>query len=360
MELKNNTALSDAEFQEIRNYVEGQMSDSESRAFELKMLSDPFLSDAVDGFIESPDWSALEQIKSSIPNKSNGAKGKLIFGAGMIMIGAAILIFWSYNRSENESNVQPNKEITIDANTNIQDENNSTFSDAPEVIDVKSSDSSVAITIESFNTTAIESSDKFLSYRENISIEPLEKIKVEPSNAQPIDAGPIKKSQDLKIYHIRDYKVADYRGLRFDITEAISPALGTPANEGLQADENSLTKENKIPYVDFLEKAMIEFAKDDYRKAFQKFKKILETYPDDVNAQFYGGICSYESGLFSIAENLLLNAETNLIGTFHDEATYYRAVCLLKMGQREKAQAILSQIAESKSFYAKKASEHLK
>lgn len=360
MELKNNTALSDAEFQEIRNYVEGQMSETESRAFELKMLSDPFLSDAVDGFSETPDWTGLDKIKSTIPNKSNGAKGKFIFGVGMIMIGAAILIFWSSNRSENESNVKPNNEITIDSNADIQNENNSAFSDAPEVIDVKSSDSSVAITIESFNTTPIESSDKFLSYRENVSIEPIQKIKVEPTQSNSTDALPALKSQNLKIYHIRDYKVADYRGLRFDITQEAQPAMGTPANEGLQPDKNLLLQESKIPYVDYLEKAMIEFAKNDYSHAFQKFKKILETYPDDVNAQFYGGMSSYESGLFPIAENLLMNAESNLIATFHDEARYYRAVCLLKMNEREKAFEILNQIAQSKSFYAQNAIELLK
>jgi len=357
METQNKIGRSDTELSEIRAYVEGQMTEAECRAFELKMLDDPFLSDAVDGFTESQNWNELEAIKKDITQKSSTGNGQIIMGSVMILVSIGLFIFWYSARSNEQSQAESPSPVTTENQTpNLQAQHDIATA-SPEIIDVKSTDSSIAITIEKPLLDNPSLTDNFLSFRERTTLEPIEKIEPELSDSKPNSANPELHKQNTKIYHIRDYKVADYRGLRFAISTQEAPDMsGTPANEGLGAEHPSNhTNKTEIPYVKYLEQAMLEFAKEDYDIAFQKYKVILNTYPDDVNAQFYGGMCAFESGLYQIADNLLMLSGQNSISSFKDESNYYRAKCLIATEKQAEANTILEQIVSGNGFYATKA-----
>jgi TolA-binding protein len=149
--------------------------------------------------------------------------------------------------------------------------------------------------------------------------------------------------------YIQNFKVLDYRYYRKGERES-RPTL----------TENELgEQELKIPYLNLLNKAIEDFAQQDYKLALLHFDEILQTYPDDANALFYGGMCLYNLSEWSQAESRFLKLQDIPFANFSEEAEWY----LLYVYQQAKKEAAFSSlrksIIEQKGFYAQKA-ENLK
>jgi Flp pilus assembly protein TadD len=114
-------------------------------------------------------------------------------------------------------------------------------------------------------------------------------------------------------------------------------------------------RELKIPYTNVLNKAIEDFAQQDYKLALLHFDEILQTYPDDANALFYGAMCLYNLSEFNQAESRFLKLQSIPFANFSEEAEWY----LLHVYQRTKKEAAFSSlrksIIEQKGFYAQKA-----
>ncbi|MEN9968475.1 MAG: hypothetical protein RIR94_653 [Bacteroidota bacterium] len=145
--------------------------------------------------------------------------------------------------------------------------------------------------------------------------------------------------------YIQNFKVLDYRYYRSGERES-RPTL----------TENELgEQELKIPYLNLLNKAIEDFAKQDYKLALLHFDEILQTYPDDANALFYGGMCLYNLSVYEQAERRFLKLQLIPFANFSEEAEWY----LLRVYQQTKKEAAFSSlrksIIEQKGFYAQKA-----
>lgn len=111
-------------FEDIRRYREGRMTKEEMHAFERASMEDPFLSDALEGFMEADmNTSAahLQNIKEKISNKEEeGAKVVAmpqrnfkmwrVAAALLLTAGAALLIYRTMTSSVDENGVAKTNE----------------------------------------------------------------------------------------------------------------------------------------------------------------------------------------------------------------------------------------------------------
>ena len=115
----------------------------------------------------------------------------------------------------------------------------------------------------------------------------------------------------------------------------------------------------KVPYINLLNKAVVDFSKEDYKLALLHFDEILHSYPDDANALFYGAMCLYNLQEYGQAEGRFLKLQNIPFANFREEGNWY----LLHVYQQTKKEAAFSSlrnsIIEEKGFYAQKA-ENLK
>jgi TolA-binding protein len=192
------------------------------------------------------------------------------------------------------------------------------------------------------NTSASETTQR---------LEPLERIQQIP--AQQIEFNKQKEQRlALKIGReliIKNFKAIDYRYYRNE-------------NEGRQQayTEDDLGERTlKVPYINLLNKAIVDFSKEDYKLALLHFDEILHSYPDDANALFYGAMCLYNLQEYSQAEGRFLKLQNIPFANFREEGNWY----LLHVYQQTKKEAAFSSlrnsIIEEKGFYAQKA-ENLK
>jgi Flp pilus assembly protein TadD len=177
--------------------------------------------------------------------------------------------------------------------------------------------------------------------------EPLERIQQIP--AQQIEFNKQKEQRlALKIGReliIKNFKTIDYRYYRKE-------------NERGQQTytENELGEQTlKVPYINLLNKAIVDFSKEDYKLALLHFDEILHAYPDDANALFYGGMCLYNLSEWSQAESRFLKLQDIPFANFREEGNWF----LLHVYQQTKKEAAFSSlrnsIIEEKGFYAQKA-----
>lgn len=171
---------------------------------------------------------------------------------------------------------------------------------------------------------------------------------------QQIPAKPIEfKSQKerrlaLKIgreLFIQNFKVIDYRYYRKGERESRQTLSENEIGE----------QELKIPYLNLLNKAIEDFAQQDFKLALLHFDEILQTYPDDANALFYGAMCLYNLSEYNQAERRFLKLQLIPFANFSEESEWY----LLHVYQQTKKEAAFSSlrksIIEQKGFYAQKA-----
>lgn len=176
-----------------------------------------------------------------------------------------------------------------------------------------------------------------------------ENLPVKPEN---------RNSKAAEMY-VHDLLIVDYRKHRTKPAIKTEQAIitGTPANMESQQDEieESQWKQVDIPYIDYVSKSMGVFSKGNYKKALTRYLEILKTYPDDLNASFYGALCYYNLGEFEEAYALFSACKTHKFTNFHEEASWYGAKSLLALKETEKAKIQLEEIVSYKGFYAEKA-----
>ena len=188
------------------------------------------------------------------------------------------------------------------------------------------------------NTTASETTQR---------LEPLERIQQIP--AQPIEFNKqneqrlaLKMGREL---YIKNFKVIDYRYYRDG---------GKDQSQSFSEDELG-QQTLKVPYMNLLNKAVVDFSKEDYKLALLYFDEILHSYPDDANALFYGAMCLYNLQEYGQAEGRFLKLQNIPFANFREEGNWY----LLHVYQQTKKEAAFSSlrnsIIEEKGFYAQKA-----
>jgi hypothetical protein len=308
----------------------------EKHLIEKEFVQDDFVMDALEGYRQQTNaWSSFQAVDKKFFKSQR--KRKLIFFAATLFITLSLgwyLIPASANKIAAPKQRESAAELPIKIHQKADIKKMT-----PAAPEERITPKQVILDLKASATTIVQQA------------EVLERIQQKP--AQHIEFNKQKEQRlALKIGReliIKNFKTIDYRYYRKD-------------NDGGQQSyiEDGLGEQTlKVPYINILNKAIVDFSKEDYKLALLHFDEILHSYPDDANALFYGAMCLYNLSEYSQAESRFLKLQSIPFANFGEEAEWY----LLHVYQQTKKEAAFSSlrksIIEQKGFYAQKA-ENLK
>ena len=375
---------------EMQEYLSGNLSMEEMHKIEQKLSADEFSAEATNGFENNP--AALAGLaglnekfaaKHGLNNSGLSATQIVLLSiAGATLV--AVLSIFTYTQLNQPSEPQIAQNNISEKEDNkpevIEQKPQPVIENIDETIQEESYDDAVILIEEEVEKTDLIEKEKIIDSKDvlekqpetvvDVIEEPIEiDIDVEPID--DIDIKPIetkietKAHSNVKVLYYHDFKVIDYSGL---YTKQIK-IRNKEIPSGRNVVYNPSTKDNPnsivgpytfIPYEDFLDDAMKKFSKNDFKGALKDLKLIIKLFPDDVNAHFYGGLCYYNLGKWSYAQNYFTTVADNYIYTFDQEADYYKALALKENGQTTEAEELFNKIVEEGKFYAEHARKELR
>jgi Flp pilus assembly protein TadD len=308
-------------------------SDQQTKYQAEKILTnDNFAMEALEGFKGQEDaWQSFEAFDRKYQQKKRRQNMSLL-GLALLI---SIIVGWNLIPAtpHNKPNLKEKAVVKVQSIKIHQKEDISQMTTAAAAVQI----SPQQVLLE-FNTTASETAQR---------PEVLERIQQIPAhniefNQQKEQRLALKIGRELII---KNFKTIDYRYYRKE-------------NDGGQQTytENDLGEQTlKVPYMNLLNKAIVDFSKEDYKLALLHFDEILNSYPDDANALFYGAMCLYNLQEYGQAEGRFLKLQNIPFANFREEGNWY----LLHVYQQTKKEAAFSSlrnsIMEEKGFYAQKA-----
>ena len=160
----------------------------------------------------------------------------------------------------------------------------------------------------------------------------------------------------LQLLFLHDLELVDPREL-YDREPSMRLADANVAARFVDRGAQDSTHNEMVTatYTAFMDEALYRFAQNDHKACLDDLRFLLEQYPDDVNALFYAGLCCYNLGLYTHARTFLHRAATHHVRVFDEEAQWYHALTLERLGEVEAAQEAFARIAADGGFYAAKA-----
>ena len=165
----------------------------------------------------------------------------------------------------------------------------------------------------------------------------------------------------IEVY-FHDFKLIDYSHYRDapEVSTRLIILTGLPADHESELSEtpDPIWKDVKVPYMEYIDKTMRIFGSGSYKKALTRFQTILATYPHDVNANFYAGICMYNLKEYQLAISHFNVCRAGGYANFDEEAEWMTALCYDKMSS-PKATELFNKIADRNGFYSKQAEKRI-
>ena len=345
--MKNKDYISRNEFEKlIQSYPQEDSSEE---------LSD-FDRDALEGWQQSNvPFSKMKQLDKRINfPKTNFTPYILGFSLAAILT----LTFLLVSKTDNTLSTQKPVQVKLE-NTDIN---------IPQEIDtLEAIPQKDQITVSEIKTSQNEIKHHPIELKkEEITDIPFPTLVLEPLPPL-IEQKPVTVSRQkiAKEIYLQDLKAIDYSIYRTKPTVEIEQIIltGIPANQvdkdDVVPDEPQMKLVN-IPYMDYLEKSLSYTNRGKWKLALSRFNKIIENYPDDLNARFYAGWCYYNLGQYNDA---CVNFSACLqleFSNFNDEAEWYLAESRLANGDKNSAKELFIKIKNQKGFYSKQAEKVLK
>lgn len=177
------------------------------------------------------------------------------------------------------------------------------------------------------------------------------------------------KDKNQNILVIADYKLVNYLDEyqeSYDSEKGMTPEMNS-VSAGFENKNDKVILESakeevivEVTYKATLERAIHLYKNQKYQKSLAEFDVILEKHPNDVNAQFYSGLCFYYLGQNASAMKKFNQVLTNKETEFNEEANWHKALTLIKMKNISTAKQLLKSIVQKNGFYKVKAEEKLK
>lgn len=344
----------------LRRYYNNELSAAERNNLEKQALDDPFLKEAMDGFDENPDSFNTFYNRHKSKLTASGRNYTFIIAVTVLIALFGITSLLKLNDTNKKDDIAENI--------------------APNIPQAKLDTPEPSNEVEVI-PTAIETLT-FIPKAEQITVEEVvehqEQVKQETTAAAEeihVDE-PIENDHDFPIadetmhklgqevlptVYLHDLLVVDYRQLD-RINQKVSylryELSGLSADRESDSSENELVEtEAQIPYIEYLDKSMLYFAKGKLKKALSRYLIILEQYPQDLNASFYGGLSYFNVGEYEKAVDLFDQILASNTATFYEEAMWYKVKSLVKIGLRQEAKQLLEKIIAQGGFYSKEAIE---
>ncbi len=330
----------------------------EKNAIEQKASSNAFDQDALEGWGGSDasinDMNVLD--KRFLNSKPSYLWQTIGISSGIVLIVLSVFIF-----------IEPNSE-----DDKIQTSNPSVINVTQQDMVVEETDLMLPESIKQMKIAPTKNQQqpqvmkdefaKMNSEKEPESItEEVHTLPVKPIEEKK--ATIVKNRTDGKEIYLNDLKLIDYRIYRSKPTVKTKQVLltGTPANKEEKTSEEieATWQVVDIPYLDYLDKSLRIFNNENYKKALSRFETILVTYPDDVNAYFYGGLCLYNLGEYSTAIEHFEICINGKFLNFDEEALWMIGQSYDLLGKKLSAKNTYEEIIRANGFYAEQAKAKL-
>ncbi|MGB0390251.1 MAG: tetratricopeptide repeat protein [Salibacteraceae bacterium] len=166
-------------------------------------------------------------------------------------------------------------------------------------------------------------------------------------------------SKDYNHKFIKNYKIYDYSNrlttYNYDEDETLDPRFSNWSEFNFY-EKSGL---NYQDYEELLSKAFKYMNKERFREVDLILFTVIKSYPEDENAWFYSGISSYRQKKYAEALDCFERVIEIQSLVFRPECEWYKSLCLLNIGEDEKAIEELNVIANSGGFYEDHARELL-
>jgi TolA-binding protein len=344
--------------QELKDYLEGNLTNKERHALELKLQSDPLFAEAMDGFENHPNnINGLDKLQKEFYKKNSGRLTKLLLRSFLIIIPAGIitLLILLFNPFSKQESIITNEytEETSPLNTTADTD----MAEAFEQIDI-----AIAIPDSQIITSEVVKNDQKNRPKMDTVTEFDYELISETNDIQPIkknlsNENIIELSNKIKKTILLDFWVIDYsKAYASSIKQPWIEHTGLDAShENEKSINNNSTEEiiskEFVPYLDYLEAALAKFKAKKYKDALRDFHVIHKYYPNDVNAFFYGGLCYYNIGMNKKAMAYFDKVLSNNIDFFHQDALFYKAQTLYQKKDTAELKSVLEQILTTKDFH---------
>ena len=339
----------------LQKYFNRKLSDKEKNALEKLAMDDPFLKDAMEGFEFSPESLDAHITRQKVLGKKfNGIY--LIIGSVMTAALCTIMVLMSKTEKDQgfNSNLADNQIETKTTEIELLPDAIDTLTPAPieeqikitEVVENKKEIQKTIIYSNAPGETPI------LIEEELKNVEDFEII---PENSN------FSKAELVPATHLHDLFVVDYRRIEREHTDVIYTKYefsGTSAEFETENHENNaelLETKVEMPYWEYLSKTLEFFSRENYKNSLNRFLTILEQYPEDMNALFYGGLCYYNLGNFNKALDFFEKLLAVELNAFKEEGAWYKAKTLIKLGRKNEAKIVLDEIIAGGGFYTEDA-----
>lgn len=377
--------------EEMQAYLDGNLSPEEMHKIELKMASDELNDDAMEGFSQTPGALAgFTAIENNFKNfhgahAAGASSAGSAFGTSMIVsfsiaivtaLGLSIAnesfnsieqedcrnnLQAQVNISQTEDNIDQSVYESVKEEAIVEAEIEAELADVKPTIENKQITSEIAMAIQQEAEQPVDDKSNETEEEESFKVEP---ITIEsPQTIAALPTKSIAKSNVSAIF-LHNLKVVDVSSLYANKIRVrnMNDVSGTRVYNSDRAAirDNSAIISGPYIYVDYLEyidDAMRDFENNKFKQALKSYRVILEHYPDDINAFFYGALCYYNLGKSEKAIVYLERVKLSQINTFDLEADFYIAKSLAQAGKIDEAKAAFLKIEKEGEFYAKRARE---
>lgn len=351
---------------QLAAYAEGRLTPAEQREVEAHLENDPLLRDAADGLRQPGATSAMRDLDQQRPRASGYGPGFMRLGIAA-MAGAIVAVTVWYLLPERQA-----KDDVVEVGTNAEEDGAAAAAVDERLQPIEISQAQELPEFQRIGHAPDDRHARAMAAQQPVEREGLERMDNRNVDAQGLlnaadTAGrrstakpdaPRRTSHQLMFLH--DLKLVDPKEMYAHDPQMQLAEASVAARFADRSAQDSVSSQNiTVAYTAFLDEALYRFAQNDHRSCLDDLRFALGQYPDDVNALFYAGLCSYNLGLYKHARNFLHRAATHPIDVFDEEAEWYHALTLERLEEHQAASEAFTRIAAGNGFYAERARAHL-
>lgn len=339
--------------EDIENY-QSSKNEKFKHSIEKKVLQSDFDTDALDG------WSSGVTSMNSLKKLDEKWNKKLNFKIIVSVTFLSLIILFFLLEYSNE--LSPKKSLRINPKNEISakliHQTDIVIPSHIRDLNVISSENLITSKKLSKEYKLIQENKEIdqsqFSKEENISMKKLDKYELQNGTN---DKNIFSNQFHAKEIYFNDLKLVDYREYRSkSIIKSkqliISGTSADRENPFLNGSENDW-EIIEVPYIDYIKDITKLFSEGNYKTALSRFELILKTYPNDINANFYAGLCYYnlKNSLKAIEKlNICIVSE---FSNFNEETEWYLAKSYQQNGNIDKANELFNSIKLKGGYYSK-------
>ncbi len=329
---------------ELEAYLAGRLSPAEQQRVELHLEADPLLRDAAEGLAQTGAVAGLASLREHRPIRSRAWRWWV---AGALAVAVTALLLVLPTKPEGVPVPQPEAAAPRIEQSELAATEIEAAQEQPESLRIGHEPTALHRRIADPPAVARDAGIETLPARAPV-------MERAPEASGPRGNGRSRPS--LRLLFLHDLKVVDPCELyTTDPTLTLADAHVAARFADQRAQQQARQESITLSYTAFFHEALARFARNDHKGCLDDLRFLMEQYPDDVNAHFYAGLCSYNLGLYGRARTLLHRAATHPVPAFDEEAAWYHALTLEQLGESAAAQEAFGRISAGQGFYADRA-----